>query len=511
MMSHKESGLGDDDDDDGTVGTGVEIGHGISTSLRTRSERQSCKEFESGDDDNKNKTVISILKFKPELSNSLRSHLERHFKAKRLDEIVSRLAVPPRYTTLRCVKGSPRELMRKLQDRFEKVGRRFEMCVHEKVRDAVVIESRKYDPKTTTSTVKEVVVGRLCGEAVLRGANVFARGILGISKGTRYNDVVAITVPYEMEVATKGSDPAAFSPCVLVGYGTMEISRSRALKHIKGDIAVRLTSCLVGLHPSLNNLFPSDCFAIGLPSMVVSHVLEPQAQEWVLDLCCGVGGKTTHISSIMKNQGLVLALDQSRQKVKKLRDRCDVLGISNVKAFATDSKRLTDTSSLIKSDTSLKQRRDIITELLEKSKMKIPVESFPIECFDRVLCDPPCTALGLRPRLNITLTKEDCLSMQVFQRHFLRSSVNMLRPGGTLVFSTCTIDPSENEENVRYILDKFPNMKLISQSPFHLAGTGLKSTSLTDKECKLVQRFDPSDIELDTAGFFIAKFIKIVV
>ena len=143
--------------------------------------------------------------------------------------------------------------------------------------------------------------------------------------------------------------------------------------------------------------------------------------------------------------------------------------------------------------------------------MKIPIESFPTECFDRVLCDPPCTALGLRPRLNMNnVTKEDCVSMQVFQRHFLRSSVNMLRPGGTLVFSTCTIDPSENEENVRYVLDKFPCMKLVSQGPYHLGGTGLVSTSLSSEECKLVQRFDPTDKELDTAGFFISKFVKTI-
>ena len=141
--------------------------------------------------------------------------------------------------------------------------------------------------------------------------------------------------------------------------------------------------------------------------------------------------------------------------------------------------------------------------------MKIPIESFPIECFDRVLCDPPCTALGLRPRLSMkTVTEKDCISLQVFQRHFLRSAVSMLRPGGCLVFSTCTIDPSENEENVKYVLDKFPCMKLVSQGPFHLGSTGLDSTSLSSDECKLVQRFDPTNKVLDTAGFFISKFVK---
>ena len=76
--------------------------------------------------------------------------------------------------------------------------------------------------------------------------------------------------------------------------------------------------------------------SLGLESL--QQRLKPGAA--VLDLCCGVGGKTTHISSLMKNQGLIVALDRARSKIKKLRDRCEVLGITNPLAHPSTAREL---------------------------------------------------------------------------------------------------------------------------------------------------------------------------
>jgi len=95
--------------------------------------------------------------------------------------------------------------------------------------------------------------------------------------------------------------------------------------------------------------------------------------------------------------------------------------------------------------------------------------------------------------------------------------VRLIRPGGFLVYSTCTINPGENEGNVRYVLDSYgDSVELVAQSP-RLGGPGLSGTIangrggtqslLTEQEAGLVQRFDPSG-EVDTIGFFIAKFKK---
>ncbi|CAI5719307.1 unnamed protein product [Peronospora farinosa] len=90
---------------------------------------------------------------------------------------------------------------------------------------------------------------------------------------------------------------------------------------------------------------------------------------------------------------------------------------------------------------------------------------------------------------------------------FLWVAAFLLKPGGTLVYSTCTINPKENEQMVHHALENYP-LKLVSQGKAHLGDRGLPGQGLNEHEASLVQRFDPSNIELDTMGFFCAKFLK---
>lgn len=103
-----------------------------------------------------------------------------------------------------------------------------------------------------------------------------------------------------------------------------------------------------------------------------------------------------------------------------------------------------------------------------------------------------------------------------YQRKLIDAAVHLVRKGGHLVYSTCTISPLENEYNVRYILDKYPFLKLV-QSDCHLGGPGLQGSVdaggyvyelLKPDEAVMVQRFDPDFEGLDTMGFFIAKFVR---
>jgi 16S rRNA C967 or C1407 C5-methylase (RsmB/RsmF family) len=94
-----------------------------------------------------------------------------------------------------------------------------------------------------------------------------------------------------------------------------------------------------------------------------------------------------------------------------------------------------------------------------------------------------------------------------FQRNFLWTAVFLLKPGGTLVYSTCTISPLENECMVRYALDTYPCLRLVAASP-KIGGEGVETAGLSDEERALVQSFDPANEELDTTGFFAAKFVK---
>ncbi|GAX74807.1 hypothetical protein CEUSTIGMA_g2254.t1 [Chlamydomonas eustigma] len=97
---------------------------------------------------------------------------------------------------------------------------------------------------------------------------------------------------------------------------------------------------------------------------------------------------------------------------------------------------------------------------------------FPPCSFDHVLVDAPCSALGLRPRLLQTASLPYLKQCAVYQRRILDAAVQLLKPGGTLVFSTCTFNPGENESNVRYVLDTYADMHLEQQWPV-LGGPGM--------------------------------------
>ncbi|CAI5465095.1 unnamed protein product [Closterium sp. Yama58-4] len=139
--------------------------------------------------------------------------------------------------------------------------------------------------------------------------------------------------------------------------------------------------------------------------------------------------------------------------------------------------------------------------------------------FDRVLLDGPCSALGLRPRLfaaNVSLG--ELRKNAVYQRRLIDAAVRLVKPGGTLVYSTCSINPGENEANVRYALDTYPHLSLLAPPPeLHLGQPGLVGglTVSDGTACKewlregeqhKVMSFHPSHT-LDTIGFFLAKFV----
>eukprot|EP01018_Ginkgo_biloba_P025945 Gb_41300 [translate_table: standard] len=141
---------------------------------------------------------------------------------------------------------------------------------------------------------------------------------------------------------------------------------------------------------------------------------------------------------------------------------------------------------------------------------------FERNSFDRVLLDAPCSALGLRPRLFAgEETRETLRKNARYQKKMFDQAVQLVRPGGIIVYSTCTINPGENEALVRYALNTYNFLSLAPQHP-KIGGPGLVGGVdmfngqsyeewLRDGEQDLVQRFDPSS-SLDTIGFFIAKF-----
>lgn len=154
----------------------------------------------------------------------------------------------------------------------------------------------------------------------------------------------------------------------------------------------------------------------------------------------------------------------------------------------------------------------VLVQVLEFAEARkkdglLNVKRFYPDSFDRILLDPPCSALGLRPKLLIPQTTlEELKYFATNQRRFVKEAVALLKPGGVMTYSTCTIHVLENEAMVAHILTEYPCMELLPID-IGLGLPGIGGLGLDERECSFVRRFDPSDAA-DTMGFFVAKFRK---
>ena len=142
------------------------------------------------------------------------------------------------------------------------------------------------------------------------------------------------------------------------------------------------------------------------------------------------------------------------------------------------------------------------------------IKKFYKSSFDKILLDPPCSALGLRPKLFVTQDSLRELEKHVeYQQKFVDQAVKLLKVGGHMTYSTCTINGDENEGMTRYILREYPCMELLrinlpsTWKEKNLGLQGLDGFGLSLEERNYVCRFDPSG-KGDTMGFFVALFRK---
>ncbi|WP_394232573.1 16S rRNA (cytosine(967)-C(5))-methyltransferase RsmB [Niallia oryzisoli] len=184
------------------------------------------------------------------------------------------------------------------------------------------------------------------------------------------------------------------------------------------------------------NLANSTVFKQGLvtiqdeSSMLVALSLGVKENQEVLDACGAPGGKTTHIAERLNGTGEVVALDLHEHKVKLIRENAKRLELPNIKAQTLDSRHVQ--------------------------------EHFEKESFDRILLDAPCSGLGVmrrKPDIKYTKKEEDLFQLQKIQKTLLDSVSPLLRKGGILVYSTCTIDQEENQQVVQAFLDQHPDFE----------------------------------------------------
>ncbi len=214
-------------------------------------------------------------------------------------------------------------------------------------------------------------------------------------------------------------------------------------------------------------------------SMVPPVILAPHPHHVVLDLCAAPGSKTTQIAQMMNNEGALIANDRSFRRLTSLGHNIQVCGVINTITLCQDGRHLST---------------------------RIPL------LFDRILVDAPCTASGhLRsksPQYQIP-NLQRILGIQTVQKGLLTTAFQLLKPGGQLVYSTCSLHPEENEAVIDHLLGDFSSAYIEVPKIVHLrshpAITFWNETHYheTIKDCL---RIYPQDN--DTDGFFIALIRK---
>lgn len=167
-------------------------------------------------------------------------------------------------------------------------------------------------------------------------------------------------------------------------------------------------------------------------SMMVAETAAPKEGDLVLDVCAAPGGKSIHIAQLLHGTGKVLARDLTPKKVALIEENIRRCQVKNMEAECADARIY---------DPELEEKADI------------------------VIADLPCSGLGVigkKKDIKYKMTREKEAELATLQREILDVTVRYVKPGGKLLYSTCTIHKAENEENAGWLLEKHPELELIS-------------------------------------------------
>ena len=171
-------------------------------------------------------------------------------------------------------------------------------------------------------------------------------------------------------------------------------------------------------------------------AQLVSHLVDPKPDEVILDLCAAPGGKTLHLASLMGDRGKIWACDPTKSRLKKIQQNIDRMGIQSVSLVQGDGRQISE----------------------------------QIQEVDAVLIDAPCSGLGTLHRhadARWRQTPDSVKELSTLQLELLAAAAQRLKTGGRMIYSTCTLHPSENEQAVAKFLADYPNFVLDAVDPEH--------------------------------------------
>ncbi len=239
----------------------------------------------------------------------------------------------------------------------------------------------------------------------------------------------------------------------------------RTCRYIDYFVTLRLMSKIYLDEDFVNGMYTVQDESAGLPAVL----LKPNENDMILDMCAAPGGKSTHISQLLRNKGKVYSVDKFDAKIKMMKANAERLGITNIEFIQDDAGDLQD----------------------ERVKGMM---------FDKILLDAPCSGLGVlskKPEIRWKREFEDILALTVIQKRLLNSAVNYLKPWGVIVYSTCSTEPEENMDVVKDFLEKNPDFSIDNATQY------VKSELVNADGC--IETF-PQKHNID--GSFAARLIR---
>ncbi|GAB6946247.1 RsmB/NOP family class I SAM-dependent RNA methyltransferase [Vulcanisaeta sp. JCM 16161] len=382
------------------------------------------------------------------LDYQLYKYLLQYFSEGELERFFESIRKPPSryYVRVNTLRVSPEELMRSLRERS------IDVYPDEYLPEALWFPVK--GPNRVPSARKYVLADKRAAESVYVGANLYIPGVVRMDEEVRKGDEVNVIAPNGEVMA----------------FGISEVD-SDEIRSTRRGIAVK-TLVSVYEMPKVREMREYEqglFYDQSLPAQWVGRVIDPRPNEVIVDMNAAPGGKTSHIIQLSEGKAVVHAFDRSEGKVRELIEVLSRLGMDGLYRVEVRDTRYLDVD-----------RPDLVNSV------------------DKVLIDPPCTDMGVRPRLFDVKTMDLVISMSNYQRQFIKVAWKLLKPGGVLVYSTCTIPPLENEDNIAYA--ESLGFEVVNISVPNASG------GLISKYRDSVVRFYPHIH--DTPGFFIAKLRK---
>lgn len=269
------------------------------------------------------------------------------------------------------------------------------------------------------------------------------------------------------------------TPKLHIRVNTLKVSVEEVVRFLQEkDIQVNRNPYIseaITVEEGFSQLEELDIYIKGLihiqdfSSMLVAKILDPKEGQFIIDVCSAPGGKTTHMAQLMNNKGRILARDIHEHKLKLIKSNANRLGVKMIDVEKFDGK-------------------DLDEDLIETA--------------DKVLVDAPCSGLGIirrKPEIKYRKEPDDMKTITELQLLILTNASRYVKREGELLYSTCTIDPNENQKIVERFLKQHSNYELIDINHLY------KSIVPGEHKGNMIQLYPHLH---GTDGFFIAKLKK---